>query len=189
MCRLELLVRLVPLPPITYNFYLRKLRFLRKVRKSMSLKMIINSHNSLFAHIFFSSHFIRCQRLKENAPHPTDFLRTLSQPSSKVRRNPFQHPLSLKIKAPVLITQSGIIDIIGTFNNVNNAKNATCHFYILRAVSAVLAVFKTAKTAITAHTCSTFISLSVFLSRGRNRFRGVAFRVGGKSQTLFRLSR
>ena len=61
----ELLVRLVPLPPITYNFYLRKLRFLRKVRKSMSLKMILNSHNSLFAHIFFNSHFIRCQRLKE----------------------------------------------------------------------------------------------------------------------------
>ena len=61
----ELLVRLVPLPPITYNFYLRKLRFLRKVRKSMSLKMILNSHYSLFAHIFFSSHFIRCQQLKE----------------------------------------------------------------------------------------------------------------------------
>ena len=51
--------------PITYNFYLRKLRFLRKVRKSMSFKMSLNSHNSLFAHIFFSSHFIRCQRLKE----------------------------------------------------------------------------------------------------------------------------
>ena len=62
MCRLELLVRLVPLPPITYNFYLRKLRFLRKVRKSMSFKMILNS---LFAHIFFNSHFIRYQRLKE----------------------------------------------------------------------------------------------------------------------------
>ena len=55
----------MPLPPITYNFYLRKLRFLRKVRKSMSFKMILNSHNSLFAHIFFNSHFIRCQRLKE----------------------------------------------------------------------------------------------------------------------------
>ena len=65
ICRLELLVRLVPLPPITYNFYLRKLRFLRKVRKSMSFKMILNSHNSLFAHIFFNSHFIRYQRLKE----------------------------------------------------------------------------------------------------------------------------
>ena len=34
-----------------------------------------------------------------------------------------------------------------------------------------------------------FISLLVFLSRGRNRFRGVASRVGGKFQTLFRLSR
>ena len=33
-----------------------------------------------------------------------------------------------------------------------------------------------------------FISLLVFLSRGRNRFRGVASRVGGKFQTLFRLS-
>ena len=54
--------------------------------------------------------------------HPTDFLRTLSHPSSKVRRNPFQHPFSLKIKAPVLITQSGIIDIIGTFNNVKMPK-------------------------------------------------------------------
>mgnify|MGYP003467043515 CR=1 FL=1 len=122
MCRLELLVRLVPLPPITYNFYLRKLRFLRKVRKSMSLKMILNSHNSLFAHIFFSSHFIRCQRLKEQCPHPTDFLRTLSQPSSKVRRNPFQHPFSLKINAAFLIAQSGIIDIFGTFNNVKMPK-------------------------------------------------------------------
>ena len=34
-----------------------------------------------------------------------------------------------------------------------------------------------------------FISLLVFLFRGRNRFRGVASRVGGKFQTLFRLSR
>jgi len=34
-----------------------------------------------------------------------------------------------------------------------------------------------------------FISLLVFLSRGRNRFRGVASRVAGKFQTLFRLSR
>ena len=33
------------------------------------------------------------------------------------------------------------------------------------------------------------ISLLVFLFRGRNRFRGVASRVGGKFQTLFRLSR
>ena len=31
----------------------------------MSFKMILNSHNSLFAHIFFNSHFIRYQRLKE----------------------------------------------------------------------------------------------------------------------------
>ena len=54
----ELLVRLVPLPPITYNFYLRKLRFLRKVRKSMSLKMILNP--PLSPHVIFISHeFLR----------------------------------------------------------------------------------------------------------------------------------
>ena len=91
MCRLELLVRLVPLPPITYNFYLRKLRFLRKVRKSMSLKMILNSHNSLFAHIFFSSHFIRCQRLKEQCASSyglpaNTFLNSLKSPQKLISR-------------------------------------------------------------------------------------------------------
>ena len=83
MCRLELLVRLVPLPPITYNFYLRKLRFLRKVRKSMSFKMILNSHNSLFAHIFFNSHFIRYQRLKEQSASSYGLPVNTFQPSSK----------------------------------------------------------------------------------------------------------
>ena len=34
----------------------------------------------------------------------TDFLRTHVRPSKKVRRNSFQHPFSLKIKAPILIT-------------------------------------------------------------------------------------
>ena len=83
MCRLELLVRLVPLPPITYNFYLRKLRFLRKVRKSMSFKMSLNSHNSLFAHIFFNSHFIRYQRLKEQSASSYGLPVNTFQPSSK----------------------------------------------------------------------------------------------------------
>ena len=71
MCRLELLVRLVPLPPITYNFYLRKLRFLRKVRKSMSFKMILNSHNSRTYFSIVTSFVIN--GLKNKAPHPTDF--------------------------------------------------------------------------------------------------------------------
>ena len=108
MCRLELLVRLVPLPPITYNFYLRKLRFLRKVRKSMSFKMILNSHNSLFAHIFFNSHFIRYQRLKEQGASSyglsTDAFSALLKKSAEIL---FQYPLSLKINAPFLITQHG----------------------------------------------------------------------------------
>ena len=156
--------------PITYNFYLRKLRFLRKVRKSMSFKMSLNSHNSLFAHIFFSSHFIRCQRLKEQCAS-----------SYGLPVNTF----SALLKSP----QKSIPTYFLPENQSSCLNYAEWHYYILRAVSAVIAVFKTAKTAITAHTCSTFISLLVFLSRGRNRFRGVAFRVGGKSQTLFRLSR
>ena len=55
--------------------------------------------------------------LKNKAPHPTDFLRTDSQKVSNVRRNPFQHPFSLKINTPFLITQYDIISIIGIFNN------------------------------------------------------------------------
>ena len=47
--------------------------------------------------------------------HPTDFLRTHSLTFSKVRRNPFQNPFSLKINAPLLITQYDIISIIGIF--------------------------------------------------------------------------
>ena len=113
MCRLELLVRLVPLPPITYNFYLRKLRFLRKVRKSMSLKMILNSHNSLFAHILFSSHFIRCQRLKEQCASSyglfADIFSALLKKSAEIL---FQYPLSLKINTPFLNTQHGGSDAI-----------------------------------------------------------------------------
>ena len=69
--------------PITYNFYLRKLRFLRKVRKSMSFKMSLNSHNSLFAHIFFNSHFIRYQRLKEQSASSYGLPVNTFQPSSK----------------------------------------------------------------------------------------------------------
>ena len=114
MCRLELLVRLVPLPPITYNFYLRKLQFLRKVRKSMSLKMILNSHNSLFAHIFFSSHFIRYQRLKEQCASsyglPVNTFSALLKKSAEIL---FQYPLSLKINTPFLITQHGGSDACG----------------------------------------------------------------------------
>ena len=114
MCRLELLVRLVPLPPITYNFYLRKLRFLRKVRKSMSFKMILNSHNSLFAHIFFNSHFIRYQRLKEQGASSyglsTDAFSALLKKSAEIL---FQYPLSLKINTPFLITQHGGSDACG----------------------------------------------------------------------------
>lgn len=88
MCRLELLVRLVPLPPITYNFYLRKLRFLRKVSKSMSFKVILNSHNSLFAHIFFNSHFIRCQRLKEQCASSYGLpVNTFSAPSKSPQKS------------------------------------------------------------------------------------------------------
>ena len=114
MCRLELLVRLVPLPPITYNFYLRKLRFLRKVRKSMSFKMILNSHNSLFAHIFFNSHFIRYQRLKEQGTssygHSANTFSALLKKSAEIL---FQYPLSLKINTPFLITQHGGSDACG----------------------------------------------------------------------------
>ena len=113
MYRLELLVRLVPLPPITYNFYLRKLRFLRKVRKSMSFKMILNSHNSLFAHIFFSIHFIRYQRLKEQGTSSyglstDDFSALLKSPQKS-----FPAPFSLKINTPFLITQHGGSDACG----------------------------------------------------------------------------
>ena len=97
MCRLELLVRLVPLPPIR-TFLCAKLRFLRKVRKSMSFKMILNSHNSLFAHIFFNSHFIRYQRLKEQGASSyglsTDAFSALLKKSAEIL---FQYPLSLKI--------------------------------------------------------------------------------------------
>ena len=49
--------------------------------------------------------------------YPTDFLRTISQTFSNVRRNPFQNPFSLKINTPLLITQYDIISIIGIFNN------------------------------------------------------------------------
>ena len=102
------------LPPITYNFYLRKLRFLRKVRKSMSFKMILNSHNSLFAHIFFNSHFIRYQRLKEQGASSyglsTDAFSALLKKSAEIL---FQYPLSLKINTPFLITQHGGSDACG----------------------------------------------------------------------------
>ena len=114
MCRLELLVRRVPLPPITYNFYLRKLRFLRKVRKSMSFKMILNSHNSLFAHIFFNSHFIRYQRLKEQGASSHGLsANTFSDLLKKSAEILFQYPLSLKINTPFLITQHGGSDACG----------------------------------------------------------------------------
>ena len=49
--------------------------------------------------------------------YPTDFLRTISQTFSNVRRNPFQNPFSLKINTLLLITQYDIISIIGIFNN------------------------------------------------------------------------
>ena len=113
MCRLELLVRLVPLPPIR-TFLCAKLRFLRKVRKSMSFKMILNSHNSLFAHIFFNSHFIRYQRLKEQGASSyglsTDAFSALLKKSAEIL---FQYPLSLKINTPFLITQHGGSDACG----------------------------------------------------------------------------
>ena len=54
--------------------------------------------------------------------HPTDFLRIISQTLSNVRRNPFSAPFSLKINAPFLIMQSGIIDTFGTFVNVKMPK-------------------------------------------------------------------
>ena len=99
---------------ITCYFYVRKLRFLRKVRKSMSLKMILNSHNSLFAHIFFSSHFIRCQRLKEQCASsyglPANTFSYLLKKSAEIL---FQYPLSLKINTPFLITQHGGSDACG----------------------------------------------------------------------------
>ena len=49
--------------------------------------MILNSHNSLFAHIFFNSHFIRYQRLKEQGAssygHSTDAFSALLKSPQK----------------------------------------------------------------------------------------------------------
>jgi hypothetical protein len=74
----------------------------------MSFKTIPNSHNSLFAHIFFNSHFIRYQRLKEQGASSyglsTDAFSALLKKSAEIL---FQYPLSLKINTPFLITQHG----------------------------------------------------------------------------------
>jgi hypothetical protein len=45
------------------------------------------------------------QELDQKIDIPTDFLRIHSRTFSKVRRNPFEHPFSLKINVPFLITQ------------------------------------------------------------------------------------
>jgi hypothetical protein len=80
----------------------------------MSFKTIPNSHNSLFAHIFFNSHFIRYQRLKEQGASSyglsTDAFSALLKKSAEIL---FQYPLSLKINTPFLITQHGGSDACG----------------------------------------------------------------------------
>ena len=85
-----------------------------KMRKSMSFKMILNSHNSLFAHIFFNSHFIRYQRLKEQCASsyglPVNTFSALLKKSAEIL---FQYPLSLKINTPFLNTQHGGSDACG----------------------------------------------------------------------------
>ena len=49
---------------------------------------------------------------------PRTFCGHILSPPQKVRRNSFEHPFSLKINAPFLITQGDIIDTFGTFINV-----------------------------------------------------------------------
>ena len=112
MCRLELLVRLVPLPPIRTFLCAQTAISAKSAQKSF--KMILNSHNSLFAHIFFDNHFIRYQRLKEQCASSyglsTDAFSALLKKSAEIL---FQYPLSLKINTPFLITQHGGSDACG----------------------------------------------------------------------------
>jgi len=59
------------------------------------------------AHTFQLSLSLIINGLKNKPPSSTDFLRTFSHTFSKVRRNPFSAPFSLKINAAFLITQHG----------------------------------------------------------------------------------
>ena len=87
--------------------YLRKLRFLRKVR--IRIIRTIRKLRTYFSIVTISHN----QWLKEYAPPSTDFPQTYSQTVPNVRRNPFSAPFSLKINAPFLITQHGGTDTCG----------------------------------------------------------------------------
>ena len=80
---------------------------------------------ALCAHTFQLSLSLIINGLNNKSPSshglPADTFSYPFIPPQKVRRNSPQDYFSLKINAPFLITKSGIIDIIGTFNNAKNA--------------------------------------------------------------------
>ena len=60
-----------------------------------------------------------------------DSLRTLPPPFSKVRRNPFPAPFSLKINAPSLITNLRKLSFLSVSNRQNRQKRQFTHMSFL----------------------------------------------------------